>query len=198
MHQLVSIEVTDWYRLISQSLLPNIMIGGWPQNTRSEHPFSDLFFLPQSAGSAWTSQMSSVEPSGGYTGWPQPCWLCCRTRSWQECCPPLKKDNRYDGCFCIPIKGASLNKIVIQRCVVCVSFNPQTKDQNWLSHGGVPDVSSFSCCCKVIEALQVRKTLAVKPSISSWRCLFRTEVWGEPKAPCQKKQKQHNNLGKVN
>lgn len=37
-------------------------------------------------------------------------------------------------------------------------------------------VSSFSCCCSVMEALYVRNTLAVRPSINSWRCLFKMEV----------------------
>lgn len=40
--------------------------------------------------------MSSEEPSDGYTGWPLPCWPCCRTRSWQECCLPLERDSAYD------------------------------------------------------------------------------------------------------
>lgn len=39
--------------------------------------------------------MSSVEPSDGYTGWPQPCWPCCRTGSWLECFPPLERDREY-------------------------------------------------------------------------------------------------------
>ena len=36
----------------------------------------------------------------------------------------------------------------------------------------LPCVSSFSCSCKVLEALYVRNTLAVNPSISSDKCLF--------------------------
>lgn len=38
-------------------------------------------------------------------------------------------------------------------------------------------VSSLSCCCSVMEALYVRNTLAVKPSMRSWRCLFKIAVW---------------------
>ena len=36
--------------------------------------------------------------------------------------------------------------------------------------------NSFSCCCRVMEALYVRKTLAVSPGIRELRCLFSVAV----------------------
>lgn len=36
--------------------------------------------------------------------------------------------------------------------------------------------SSFSCCCRVIEALYVLKTFAVNPGMRELRCLFSTWV----------------------
>ena len=40
----------------------------------------------------------------------------------------------------------------------------------------LPTVSSSSCSWRVIEALKVRNTFAVKPSICSWRYLLSTVV----------------------
>lgn len=50
---------------------------------------------------------------------------------------------------------------------------PQAAEGNVL----LPFVSAFSCACRVMEALYVLNTLAVSPSIKSWRCLFKTVVW---------------------
>ena len=38
-------------------------------------------------------------------------------------------------------------------------------------------VSSLSCCCRVMEALYVLKTFAVRPGIRELRCLFIMVVW---------------------
>jgi len=55
---------------------------------------------------------------------------------------------------------------------------PQKMHTNRDTYRQIPwEASWSSCCCNVCEALYVRKTFAVKPSISCWRCLLRIAVY---------------------
>lgn len=51
--------------------------------------------VPCSAGSSWTSQRSSVEPSGGYTKWQPLCWHGYRKGSSLGCYPPLQSKRKW-------------------------------------------------------------------------------------------------------
>lgn len=98
--------------------------------------------LPWSEGSAWISQRSWVVLSGGYRGWPPHGWLCYTTGFWLERCHQLQIQQWYNAMQVQSLflyRPSCLNPIHTEnyrrRCIY------------------LPQESSLSCCCRVMEAL---------------------------------------------